>query len=141
VAGFVLFLMMPVISASSNSLWQTKVPAGLQGRCFAIQRVAFNASTILGFCLAGPLSRQVFEPLLDKGGPLAGSVGLIIGVGPGRGLGFMFITLGALMTLIAMVAYSVPAIREIDEMEEALSQPIEAAAAAASAQAEMATGS
>ena len=34
VAGFILFLMMPVISASSNSLWQTKVPAGLQGRCW-----------------------------------------------------------------------------------------------------------
>src|SRR5262249_14650541 len=83
VAGFILFLLMPVISASSNSLWQTKVPAGLQGRCFAIQRLLFNAVTVLGYCLAGPLSEYVFEPLLKKGGPLAGSVGLITGVGPG----------------------------------------------------------
>lgn len=141
IAGFVLFLMLPVISASSNSLWQAKVPAGLQGRCFAIQRVAFNVSTILGFCLAGPLSNYVFEPLLDKGGPLAASVGSIIGAGPGRGLGFMFIALGTLMMLIAIAAYSVPAIREIDAMADAFSPPIEAAAVATAPQAEMAATS
>lgn len=140
VAGFVLFLMIPVISASSNSLWQAKVPAGLQGRCFAIQRVLMNTATVLGFCLAGPLSEKVFEPLLGRGGPLAGSVGLIIGVGPGRGLGLMFIALGALMTLIALTAYSVPAIRQIDELADAFSLPEKAASTGTGSQGEMAVG-
>ncbi|HXB22282.1 MAG TPA: MFS transporter [Candidatus Solibacter sp.] len=140
VAGFVLFLMIPVISASNNSLWQAKVPAGLQGRCFAIQRVLINTATVLGFCLAGPLSEHVFEPLLGRGGPLAGSVGLIIGVGPGRGLGLMFITLGTLMTLIAITAYSVPAIRQIDELADAFSLPGKAAPAGTGPQAEIADG-
>jgi MFS family permease len=140
VAGFVLFVMIPVISASSNSIWQAKVPAGLQGRCFAIQRVLYNAATVLGFCLAGPLSTRVFEPLLVAGGPLAGSVGLIIGVGPGRGLALMFIAMGTLITLIALTAYSVPAIRQIDEMADAFLLPAKAAAAGAVSQAEMANG-
>jgi hypothetical protein len=134
VLGFVLFLMLPVISASNNSLWQAKVPSGLQGRCFAIQRVVFNSSTVLGFCLAGPLSKYVFEPSLAKGGPLARSVGLVIGVGPGRGLGLMFITLGALMTLAALAAYSVPAIRHIDDLADASSLPAKATAVGAGAQ-------
>jgi MFS family permease len=140
VAGFVLFLMMPVISASNNSLWQAKVPAGLQGRCFAIQRVLISTATVLGYSLAGPLSENVFEPLLGRGGPLAGSVGLVIGTGPGRGLGLMFITLGTLMTLIAIAAYSVPAIRKIDELADALSPPGKAAPAGTSPRAAMADG-
>jgi len=129
VAGFVLFLMLPVIAASSSSLWQAKVPAGLQGRCFAIQRAVFYASTVFGYFLAGPVSERVFEPLLARGGPLAGSVGLIIGVGPGRGLGLMFIILGTVMTLTALTAYSVPAIRQLDELADTFALPGKAAPA------------
>jgi MFS transporter, DHA3 family, macrolide efflux protein len=139
-AGLVLFLMIPVTSASNSSLWQAKVPAGLQGRCFAIQRVLLHSATVLGFSLAGPLSEKVFEPLLSRGGPLAGSVGLIIGAGPGRGLGLMFIALGTLMTLMSLAAYSVPAIRHIDELAEAFSTPAKAASAGTGSQGEMAAG-
>jgi DHA3 family macrolide efflux protein-like MFS transporter len=124
IAGFLLFLTLPTIAASSNSIWQSKVPTGLQGRCFAIQRAMFYASTLLGYFLAGPLSGRVFEPLLAKGGWLAGSVGLVIGTGPGRGFGLMFILLGMLMTLVAVTAFAVPAIRQIDEMADALLPPV-----------------
>ena len=141
VAGFLVFLMVPIVAASNNSIWQASVPVDLQGRCFAVQRVLLNAATVFAFCLAGPLSEKVFGPLLDRGGPLAGSVGLIIGVGPGRGLALMFITLGALMTLISLIAYSVPTIRQIDELVEASSAPAKAAAVAGtSPQGEMAAG-
>ncbi len=140
VAGFLLFLMLPVIAASSSSIWQAKVPAGLQGRCFAIQRMTFYASTVFGYFLAGPLARHVFEPLLQKGGLLAGSIGSIIGVGPGRGFGLMFIALGLLMMLTAIVGFSVPAIRRIDEMTDAFSVPLKVAASATGPQAEMAAG-
>jgi hypothetical protein len=62
----------------------------------------------------------VFEPLLRQGGALANSAGKMIGVGAGRGIGLMFILLGALMTAVAISACCVPAIRRIDEMEESL---------------------
>jgi len=138
VAGFILFLTLPVIAASSSSLWQAKVPAGLQGRCFAMQRAVFYASTVLGYFLASPLYGRVFEPLLARGGPLAGSLGLIIGSGPGRGFGLMFITLGIVMTAVALVAYSVPEIRELDELAEEFSFTETAAPAGAGPQAEIA---
>lgn len=139
VAGFLCFLMVPVAAASNNSIWQTKAPAELQGRCFAIQRVMLHAATLFAFCLAGPLSEKLFEPLLRRGGPLAGSVGLIIGVGAGRGLGLMFITLGMSMTLISLAAYSVPAIRQIDDLE-AFPTPGRAASAGTGSQSEVITG-
>jgi hypothetical protein len=140
VAGFLLFLMVPVTSASNNSIWQAKAPAELQGRCFAMQRVLLHAAMVTAFCLAGPLSEKVFEPLLRSGGPLAGSVGLIIGVGSGRGIGLMFITLGVFMTLISLSAYSVPAIRQIDGLAEAFSAPAKAASVTTGAPEEMPSG-
>jgi len=140
IAGFLLFLMLPAISASINSLWQTKVPADLQGRCFAMQRVLLHAVTVIGYCLAGPLAQHVFEPLLARGGRLAGSVGAVIGVGPGRGFALMFITLGTLMTLGALAAYCVPAVRHIDELPDGLSLSAEAAPAGAGPHAQAADG-
>jgi DHA3 family macrolide efflux protein-like MFS transporter len=140
VSGFLLFLMLPVIAASSSSIWQAKVPAGLQGRCFAIQRMTFYLSTVCGYFLAGPLARHVFEPMLQKGGLLSGSAGLIIGVGPERGLGLMFIALGIWMTLTAIIGFSAPAIRRIDEMRDMFSASLKVAVSATATQAEMAAG-
>jgi len=117
-AGFILFLMLPIVAASNNALWQSKVPGALHGRCFALQQLVFNVATGIGLCLAGPLCDQVFEPLLDGGG-LSSSVGSIIGDGPGRGIGLLFIVLGTLMALVASVAYRVSAVRNIDNLSEA----------------------
>jgi MFS transporter, DHA3 family, macrolide efflux protein len=128
-AGFVLFVLLAVIEASNASLWQTKVPSELQGRCFAVQQLFLNVAMAVGYCVAGPLSDHVFAPLLNEGGLLAGSVGLCIGVGPGRGIGLMFIILGALMSLVALGAYSLPAIRTLDEWQSVLSPQRESAVA------------
>jgi DHA3 family macrolide efflux protein-like MFS transporter len=125
--GFFFFLMLPVISASESSLWQSKVPAILQGRCFAIQLLLSHSATAIGYFLSGPLSEYVFEPLLDKGGLLTDSVGRVIGVGPGRGVGLMFILLGTFMTLVAVIAYSVPAIRHLDALANHVSNEGKAA--------------
>jgi MFS family permease len=124
-AGAAFFVTLPVINASNDSLWQSKVPPGLQGRCFAIQRVLSEAALPLGYALAGPLADRIIDPLLQPGGALAGTVGRYIGVGPGRGIGFFFIVLGAFMSLVAALAYGVRAVRDVeDELPDA---PLEAA--------------
>jgi len=124
VAGAAFFVTLPVINASNDSLWQSKVPAGLQGRCFAIQRVLSEAAMPLGYGLAGPLADGIFEPLLQPGGALAGTLGRVVGVGPGRGIGLLFMVLGALMSLVAALAYGVRAVRDVeDELPDA---PLEA---------------
>jgi DHA3 family macrolide efflux protein-like MFS transporter len=122
VAGFILFTMLPVIDASDASLWQSKVPSHLQGRCFAIKQLLLNVAMGVGYSIAGPLSDYVFEPLMatKSSSLLSHSVGRVIGVGRGRGIGMMFIILGTLMSLVAIRAYCVPAVRKIDELEDSL---------------------
>jgi hypothetical protein len=78
----------------------------------------------IGFSLSGPLSDHVFGPLLSTRGTLAHSVGMLIGVGPGRGIGLLFICLGASMILVDIAAYCVAAVRNIDEMEDVLQPSI-----------------
>ena len=59
VVGFVLFMTLPMIDASNTSIWQSKVPTHLQGRCFAMQQFLLNVAMAVGYCLAGPLSDHV----------------------------------------------------------------------------------
>ncbi len=114
VAGFLMFLSIPPAQAASHALWQTKVPSHLLGRCMAILRMTGEAALPLGYLLAGPLAEFVFEPALMPGGALADTVGTLVGVGEGRGLGVMFIVLGALMVAVAAIGYGIRSIRQVE---------------------------
>jgi hypothetical protein len=69
----------------------------------------------VSYLSAGPLADNVFEPLLAVGGGLAGTVGSVIGTGPGRGIGFMFVVMGLGTVLLAVVAFLNPSIRNVEE--------------------------
>jgi hypothetical protein len=95
VAGlFAFHFLVPVVNACSQAIWQLKIPPELQGRAFAIRRMLAQASTPVGYLLAGPLADHVFIPLLRDDGALAASAGAVVGVGPQRGLGLLFLVLG-----------------------------------------------
>lgn len=128
--GFLFFISLPIMNASQDSIWQTKVPAALQGRCFAIQRVLSEAAMPVGFCIAGPLADRVFEPLLMPGGALAGSVGLVIGTGPGRGIALIFIVSGLTMALAGVIGYAMRGLRNVEtDLADAPVEPAPAVAA------------
>lgn len=112
--GFVMMAVLPVLQATSQVLWQTKVAADVQGRVFALRRMLAQASLPAAYLAAGPLADKLFEPLLLPGGPLASSVGQWIGVGPGRGIGLMFVLAGAIGCLLATAGYLHPRIRHLE---------------------------
>jgi MFS family permease len=112
--GFAMMFILPVLQATSQVLWQTKVAPDMQGRVFALRRMLQQASLPAAFLAAGPLADGVFEPLLAEGGLLANSVGHWIGVGPGRGIGLMFIVMGAGGCLAAIAGYLHPRIRHLE---------------------------
>jgi MFS transporter, DHA3 family, macrolide efflux protein len=99
---FGVLFAVPILEGCNQAIWQSKVPADLQGRAFATQRMVALAAMPISMLLAGPLADRLFEPLLARGGPLARSVGALIGVGPGRGIGFFYILLGLALVLLAL---------------------------------------
>jgi MFS transporter, DHA3 family, macrolide efflux protein len=115
VAGFGLMFFNPLVNGCSQALWQTKVPPDLQGRVFAVRRMIAWSTMPLAYALAGPLNDHVFNPLMVEGGALAHSVGLVIGVGEGRGTGLLFIVTGALIMLaILWLGWLNPRVRNVE---------------------------
>ena len=103
--ALIAHLMLPVNSVTNQAIWQSKVAAGAQGRVFAMRQMVAKAMTLLAFLLAGPLADNVFNPLLAVHGPLAGGPGQLVGAGPGRGVGLMFVIMGILTLLAVFTGY------------------------------------
>jgi MFS family permease len=124
-AGFFgMFATMPILLGSLQVVWQTKTPLEAQGRVFAIRRMIPSAMALPAYLLAGPLADRVFEPMLARGGALSGSVGAVIGVGPGRGVGFLFVLAGLVPVAAALAVWLSPRVRNVEaELPEALSEP------------------
>ncbi|MEE8331374.1 MAG: MFS transporter [Acidimicrobiia bacterium] len=114
VAFVLMLVVMPIVNALSQTIWQRKVEAGIQGRVFSLRRMISSAVSPLAILAAGPLADSVFEPRLQPGGALADSVGAVIGTGPGRGIGFLFVLSGFGMMILAVYGYSRPRIRGIE---------------------------
>jgi len=128
-AGFGLMFTLPIINGSSQAILQSKVAPDVQGRVFSVRRMIAMSMTPLAYIVAGPLADNIFRPLLVEGGALADSVGQLIGVGPGRGTGFMFIVIGALSILVAAAGYLSPHVRNVeDELPDAMPTPEESSA-------------
>lgn len=112
---FVIMFSGPLINGSSQAIWQVKVPPDVQGRVFAVRRLIAQFTVPLGFLSAGPLADFVFKPLLLPGGPLAGSVGRVLGVGPGRGIGLLYLILSVIPLVTTLWAYAQPRMRRVEE--------------------------
>jgi MFS transporter, DHA3 family, macrolide efflux protein len=114
-AMFFGFFNIPIITASSHAIWQSKVPSELQGRVFAVQGAIAWSSFPLAYALAGPLADSIFEPLLLSNGLFSNSIGKIIGVGAGRGIALLFIIAGIVNILVTIRAYHYPRLRLVEQ--------------------------
>ncbi len=112
---FVVLFTVPIMNGCSQAIWQVKTAPDVQGRVFAVRRMIAGSIMPLSYIAAGPLADRVFEPLMAVNGALAGSVGKIIGVGPGRGIGLLFIVVGVLCVVATVVGYLYPPLRYVED--------------------------
>ncbi|HEV7746377.1 MAG TPA: MFS transporter [Pyrinomonadaceae bacterium] len=105
---FIHSFSMPITGSGVQNIIQGNTPIHLQGRIFSTTSAITLATMPLAYLIAGPLADHVFEPLVAPGGMLAGSVGQVIGVGAGRGIGLLFIISGCLVILIALLGQLEP---------------------------------
>lgn len=113
-ASVIGMIFAPIINGSNQAIWQSKVPPDLQGRVFAMRRLIAWFVLPLSNAVAGPLADLVFEPAMQPGGALSGIFGGLVGTGPGAGMGLMFVLGGGIAGLIAILAYTIPSLREVE---------------------------
>jgi MFS transporter, DHA3 family, macrolide efflux protein len=116
VGMFIVLFLLPFCSGTSEAVWQTKVEPEVQGRVFSLRSMISQSMMPLAYISAGPLTDYVFEPLMGKGGALAGTaIGAWLGSGTGRGIGFMFVISGIVGIIISVIVYANPRIRCLEE--------------------------
>ncbi|WP_114786295.1 MFS transporter [Vibrio tetraodonis] len=99
VIALMMTLLFVMVESVNQVIWQTSVPSELQGRVLSVQTLVTQMSLPLAFLVAGPMADFVFEPMFNEGGLLASNVGEIIGIGPGRGIAFLYSVCGLMIIL------------------------------------------
>lgn len=113
--AFFLLATMPFVTASSQVIWQTKVPPALQGRVFAVRSFVALSAMPLAYLLTGPLADRLFEPAMIEGGAWVGALGGVFGSGPGRGMALMLFGAGLLCILSSVISYLNPRLRHLEK--------------------------
>jgi MFS transporter, DHA3 family, macrolide efflux protein len=114
--AFCVMFFLPIINGSNQAIWQSKVAPDVQGRVFGVRRLIAQITGPLAMLLAGPLADRVFEPAMQPGGALVGIFGGLVGMGPGAGIGLIFVLAALLGALFAAVGYLFPVIRNVEEL-------------------------
>ena len=104
----------PLMNASSQAIWQSKVAADVQGRVFAVRRAIAWSSGIIAPLLAAPLADYVFKPAMSAGGALVPIFGPLLGVGANHGVAVLIGLLGMLSVLVSVAAFFVHEIRNVE---------------------------
>ncbi|MFG0212336.1 MFS transporter [Brevibacillus porteri] len=115
VFGFLFFITLPFVNTSLEVLIRTNVENERQGRVWSMITAISQIGFVLAFGSAGFLADHVFNPLFDPDRSLGQTVGHIIGTGPGRGIGFLFILSGILVAILGML---IGRVRKIHELEQ-----------------------
>jgi len=100
-SGFLFFATLPFLNSIADYFVRVNIPNILQGRVFGILGTITQLGYLLAYALSGFLSDYAFRPLLSEGGALTDTIGKIIGVGSGRGIGLFIIVEGFVLMLIA----------------------------------------
>jgi MFS transporter, DHA3 family, macrolide efflux protein len=114
---FLLLFSIPIASGCSMAITQSKIEPSVQGRVMAMRGMISQSMMPLAFVLAGPLADRVFGPLMLAGGSTlaSGPLGLLLGTGPGRGIGLMFLLSGGILVLVSALAWSNVHIRRVED--------------------------
>jgi MFS family permease len=114
-AAIITTLIFPITQSASNAIWQSKVAPDIQGRVFSARRlIAWVTSPIMPL-IAGSMADYVTEPAMASNTWLSNSFGGLVGTGPGSGMGLQYIFSGVSWIVICIVAWFIPAIRNVEE--------------------------
>jgi DHA3 family macrolide efflux protein-like MFS transporter len=95
VVGVVIALApVSMLSAGVATLFQTRVPARMHGRVFAVRSTMGRSLDPIGSAVAGFVIADVAAPTMRAGGAGAGVLGGVLGVGAERGAALVLLVAG-----------------------------------------------
>lgn len=118
VTGILFFATLPFVNTSADTLARLNIPNEVQGRAWGVIGVLSQLGYIIAYAISGLLADKVFCPLFVENGALAGNIGKLIGVGKGRGIGFMFIIAGVFIAVISFLLLRSKNIRQMEMRDE-----------------------
>lgn len=118
VAAFAFSFTVPLVTSCSQVIWQKSIPHEMQGRVFSFRTVISTSFIPLGLVLSPFLAEYVFEPMMLDGGELAPVLGSYLGTGPGRGMAILFIVMGLLISLVAILSFMSSNIRSLGRLQK-----------------------
>ncbi|WP_377272874.1 amino acid adenylation domain-containing protein [Peterkaempfera sp. SMS 1(5)a] len=119
--AFALTFFLTIMNSVYSTIVQLKVPYRYHGRVFALNTLVAWSTLPIGMGLVAPFGSEFFNRLLAPHGALASTAGTIVGVGPGRGVAFMFLLCSVGMVLVVAGALRIRRLARFDaEMPDAL---------------------
>ena len=115
ISTFLFFSTLPFMNSCADVLVRVSIPNELQGRVWGLISLITQMGTVAAYIISGVMADYVFEPMFNKNGILVENIGMIIGTGKGRGIGFMLILSGMGMLIMAIVIWKNREIREVSE--------------------------
>ena len=115
ISTFLFFSTLPFMNSCADVLVRVSIPNELQGRVWGLISLITQMGTVVAYIISGIMADYVFEPMFNKNGILVENIGIIIGTGKGRGIGFMLILSGMGMLIMAIVIWKNREIREVSE--------------------------
>ncbi|WP_341282110.1 amino acid adenylation domain-containing protein [Paenibacillus sp. FSL H8-0537] len=113
---FVYGVSLSMTNAHWQTLIQSKVRAELLARVFSINQLFALPTIPLGYYIGGLLSDKIFKPLFVDHPELVKSLGWIVGTGPTRGIGLLFILIGLFMAAWSFLGLKYNPLRYMDDI-------------------------
>ena len=115
ISTFLFFSTLPFMNSCADVLVRVSIPNELQGRVWGLISLITQMGTVAAYIISGIMADYIFEPMFNKNVILVKNIGMIIGTGKGRGIGFMLILSGIGMLIMAIVIWKNREIREVSE--------------------------
>jgi len=107
-------LVVPLVNASNQAIWQSKVAPDLQGRVFSSRRLIAWFTQPIAPIIGGTLADYVLEPAARVGTGLPSSFSWLVGTGAGSGMGLLIVFCGLTASLVGIAGYFINPIRNVE---------------------------
>ncbi|MEV0007135.1 amino acid adenylation domain-containing protein [Streptomyces sp. NPDC047973] len=114
VGAFGMSCALSMVNGVYTTIVQIKVPQRFHGRVFALNTLVAWSTLPIGHGIIAPVGSSFFGPMFEDGGSLTSTVGALIGTGPGRGIGFMYLLFGAAMLVLVAIGLRLPVLARFD---------------------------